>query len=238
MMPKLAAAAVLFALAAPLAAQPQPPLQAGLTMLTVAAEGRVERTPDVADLTAGVVTQAATASEALRLNAQRMTSVIAALKKAGVADRDIQTSGLNLNPQYLYRENQPPQLTGYQVINNVAVRVRDIADMGRTIDALVAQGSNQINGPAFRLDKPDAALDEARVAALAKARARADLYAKATGLRVRRIAAISEASAMVPPPHPMPVARMEAMAAKDASTPIAPGEVEASVTVNVTFELE
>ena len=234
MMPRLAAAA-LIALAVPAVAQPVLP---GVTTLTVAAEGRVERTPDVADLSAGVVTQAATASEALRLNATRMTTVIAALKRTGVTDRDIQTSGLNLNPQYLYRENEPPRLTGYQVANNVSVRVRDIADMGRTIDALVAQGANQINGPTFRLDKPDAALDEARVAAMAKARQRADLYAKATGLRVRRIAHISEAGGMAPPPYPMPVARMEAASAKDASTPIAPGEVEASLTVNVTFELE
>ena len=234
MLPRLAVTAALLMSAAPLAAQ----AAATPTMLTVAAEGRVERTPDVADLTAGVVTQASTASEALRLNAQRMTTVIAALKRAGVADRDIQTSGLNLNPQYLYRENQPPQLTGYQVINNVSVRVRDLGNMGRTIDALVAQGSNQINGPIFRLDKPDIALDEARVSAIGKARERAELYAKATGLRVGRIAQISEASAMVPPPYPMPVARMESMAAKDASTPIAPGEVEASITVNVTFELQ
>src|SRR5687768_2427988 len=119
MMPRLAVTAALLMSAAPLAAQPATPP----TMLTVAAEGRVERTPDVADLSAGVVTQASTASEALRLNAQRMTSVIAALKRAGIADRDIQTAGLNLNPQYLYRENQPPQLTGYQVMNNVSVRV-------------------------------------------------------------------------------------------------------------------
>ena len=233
MSPKLAVIALLMS-AAPLAAQPA----AAPTLLTVAAEGRVERAPDVADLSAGVVTQAKTANEALRLNAQRMTTVIAALKRAGIADRDIQTSGLNLNPQYLYRENQPPQLTGYQVMNNVSVRVRDLDNMGRTIDALVAQGSNQINGPSFRLDKPDVALDEARVAAIKKARDRAELYARATGLRVGRIAHISETGGMVPPPYPMPVARMESMAAKDASTPIAPGEVEASLTVNVTFELQ
>jgi uncharacterized protein len=238
MTPKLSPL-LLIALVTPAAAQPLPaqPLPSS-TLLTVAAEGRAERAPDVADLSAGVVTQAATASEALRLNAGRMTTVIAALKRAGIAGRDIQTSGLNLNPQYLYRENQPPQLTGYQVVNNVSVRVRDLDNMGRTIDALVAQGANQINGPSFRLDKPDAALDEARVAALAKARQRAELYARAAGMSVRRIAAISETSAMTPPPYPVPVMRAESMAAKDAATPIAPGEVEASITVNVTFELQ
>jgi uncharacterized protein YggE len=236
------AAPLLFALATPAAAQPvitpAAPATAGPTTLTVAAEGKIERAPDVADLSAGVVTQAATASEAMRLNAQRMTAVVAALKRAGVADRDVQTSGLNLNPQYHYRENQPPQLTGYQAINNVMVRVRDLKDMGRTIDALVAEGANQINGPTFRLDKPDTALDDARVQAVAKARQRAELYAKAAGMRVRRIAQINEASTMVPPPYPIPVARAEAMMAKDASTPVAPGEVQMTVTVNVVFELE
>lgn len=240
MMPKLAAAAALVALAVPATAQVVPLVQAPVagTTLTVSAEGRVERAPDVADLSAGVVTQAKTASEAMRLNAQRMTAVIVALRRAGVAERDIQTSGLNLNPQYLYRENQPPVLTGYQVSNNVMVRVRDLGNMGRTVDALVAEGANQINGPSFALDKPDAALDAARVAAMAKARARAELYARAAGLSVRRIMQISEASAVTPPPYPMPVARMESMAAKDASTPIAPGELAMTVTVNVVFELQ
>ena len=241
MIARFAIAASLFALAAPAAAQVVPVVQAPVvgTTLAVAAEGKVERAPDVADLSAGVMTQSKTASEAMRLNAQKMTAVVAALKRAGIADRDIQTSGINLNPQYMYRENQPPLLTGYQANNNVSVRVRDIANMGKTIDALVAQGSNQINGPTFRLDKPEPALDEARVAAMKKARERAELYAKASGLRVKRIMQISEGSAVTPPPYPVPVMRAQSMAeAKDASTPVAAGEVELSVTVNVVFELE
>lgn len=241
MISKVALAASLLAFAAPAVAQVVPVVAAPVagTTLTVSAEGKVERAPDVADLSAGVVTQAKTASEAMRLNANKMTAVIAALKRAGLSDRDIQTSGLNLNPQYMYRENQPPLLTGYQVSNNVAVRVRDLDNMGRTIDALVGQGANQINGPSFRLDKPEPALDEARVAAMAKARQRAELYAKAAGLRVKRIMQISEGTAVTPPPYPMPMVRAQAMAeAKDASTPIAAGEVEATVSVNVVFELE
>lgn len=241
MLSKLALTVALTGLALPAAAQVVPVVQAPVvgTTLAVAAEGKVERAPDVADISAGVMTQAKTASEAMRLNAQKMTAVIAALKRAGVADRDIQTAGLNLNPQYLYRENVPPVLTGYQVNNNVMVRVRDLAAMGKTIDALVGDGANQINGPTFRLDKPDGALDEARISAMAKARDRAELYAKAAGLRVKRIMQISEGSAVTPPPYPMPVMRTQSMAeAKDASTPIAAGEVEATVTVNVVFELE
>jgi uncharacterized protein len=243
MFPRLAAAALLTAVAAPVLSQPivehpRTPLLIGATTLSVSAEGRVERAPDVADLSAGVVTQAATASEAMRANAQRMSSMVAALKRAGVAERDIQTSGINLNPQYMYRENQPPRLTGYQAVNTVSVRVRDIADMGRTIDALVAQGANQINGPTFRLDKPDQALDLARVEAMRKARQRAELYADAAGLKVKRIMSITEGHSMTPPPYPVPVMRAEAAMMKDASTPVEPGQVEMTVNVSVVFELE
>src|SRR3546814_12995132 len=83
----------------------------------------------------------------MQQNATRMTTVVAALRKAGVADRDIQTSSLNLNPQYRYQENQPPQLVGYQASNTVQVTVRRIAESGRIVDMLVASGSNQISGP-------------------------------------------------------------------------------------------
>src|SRR3546814_6679099 len=106
-------------------------------------------------------------------------------------------------PQYRYQENQPPQLVGYQASNMVQVRFRKIEDSGRIIDALVAQGANQINGPSLSVDQADAALDEARTAALAKARQRAELYAKAAGLRVKRFISISEGGAVSPPmPHP------------------------------------
>ena len=227
--------------ATPAAAQqplPTMPVNLAATTVQVSAEAHVERTPDVADMSTGVVTNAPTAAEALRQNAERMTTVIAALRRAGIAERDIQTSGINLQPQYMYRENQPPQLTGYQAINNVNVRVRKLAELGKIIDTLIAQGSNQINGPSFRLDKPEPALDEARTKAVATARERAQLYASAIGMRVKRIVSISEGFA-APPPYPMPMARMAAMdAAEKASTPVAPGEVQLTANVNVIFELE
>jgi len=231
MRPLLLAAALL---AAPALAQAPALIP---TTLTVAAEGKVARTPDVADLSAGVVTQAQTATAAMADNAQRMSAVVAALRKAGVAERDIQTAGLNLNPQYRYAENQPPQLVGYQASNTVRVNVRDLKNMGRAIDALVAAGSNQINGPSFRLDKPEAALDEARAQAVKTARARAALYASAAGMKVRRIVSISETGGYAPPPIPMYAAAPRAMMEK-ADTPVAPGEVEQTVNVTVTFELE
>ena len=96
-----------------------------------------------------------------------------ALKRAGVEDRDIQTSNISLNPEYRYAENQPPQLTGYTASNQLTIRFRDIRNSGKILDALVSQGANQINGPSLTIDKPEAALDEARAKAIATGRARA-----------------------------------------------------------------
>ena len=98
----------------------------------------------------------------MRANAAQMDKVMAAIRAAGIAERDIQTSGINLNPQYKYAENQPPTITGYQASNTVNLKVRDIAKLGKVLDALVASGANQVNGPSFEVDKPDAAYDEAR----------------------------------------------------------------------------
>ena len=149
----------------------------------------------------------------------------------------MQTSGLNLQPQYRYVQNEEPKLTGYQANNMVNVRVRDLANMGRSIDALVASGANQINGPNFRLDEPGPALDAARVEAVGKARQRAELFAKAAGLRVKRILAMSEGGASAPP-YPMPMLRAQSMMKEQADTAIAPGEVSMTVSVNMVFELE
>jgi len=205
------------------------------TRLDVVAEGSVTRVPDIVTISAGVVSQAQTAQAAMSDNATRMSATVAALKKAGVADRDIQTSAINLNPQYRYADNQPPVLTGYQATNQVSVRFRDVKRAGAILDALVAQGANQINGPNFALDEPDAALDEARTQAVTIARKRAELYARAAGLSVKRILAISEGDAAVPP-RPMP---MMAMARMDkAETPIEAGEQKLAVTVTVSFELQ
>jgi uncharacterized protein YggE len=153
--------------AAALAQVPSAPLQlpAG-TRLDVVATGEVARTPDIATISAGVVTQSATPSAALSDNAARMAASIAALRRAGVADRDIQTSALSLSPQYRYQENSPPVITGYQASNQVTVRFRDVKRAGPILDTLVAQGANQINGPTFSVDKPEPALDEARTRAV------------------------------------------------------------------------
>jgi uncharacterized protein len=205
------------------------------TRLDIVAQGSVKRVPDVAIISAGVMTTARDAKSAMAANATAMTRVLAALRSAGVAERDMSTAQIGLSPQYRYADNQAPVVTGYQANNSVTVRFRDIAKSGAILDALVSAGSNQISGPTLTIDKPEAAMDEARTDAIKSARARAELYAKAAGLTVKRIVAISE-SANMPQPMPMAYARGVMMQA-EAKTEVVPGEQDVGVTVNVTFEL-
>jgi hypothetical protein len=230
------------ALALPFApAAAQQPVASGVvldgTRLDVVATGEVSRVPDVARITAGVVTVAPTATAALARNAAQMASVRAALKRAGIADRDIQTSSINLYPDYRQdAQGNNPQIVGYRASNDVSIRFRDIANTGRILDALVAQGANQINGPMLSIDKPEAALDEARTQALANARSRAELYARALGKRVGRILSISEAGANYAPPVIM--MRQAAVGRAADSTSVDPGEQSVAVSLSVSFELE
>ena len=221
-----------------------PVVAPGNAVLTVAAEGRSTRKPDLAIFTAGVTSSGTTAGAALSANAADMTLAIAALKRAGIADKDIQTSNLSLNPVYADMSRQPaspleqqvPQIIGYQVSNQVTVRQRNLADFGRTIDTLVSSGANQVNGPSFSMDEPDGALDEARVEAMKKARERAKLYANAAGLKVVRILSISESGGYAPQP-PVLYARAAMADMGGASTPVAAGEVAMQASVTVMFEL-
>lgn len=205
------------------------------TRLDIVAQGSVKRVPDIAIISAGVLTTARDAKSAMAANATAMARVLAALRSAGVAERDMATAQIGLSPQYRYADNQAPMVTGYQATNSVTVRFRDIAKSGAILDALVAAGSNQISGPTLTIDKPETAMDEARTDAIKIARARADLYAKAAGLTVKRIVAISETMAM---PQPMPMAYARgAMMQAEAKSEVVPGEQDVGVAVNVTFEL-
>ena len=243
---KLPALALAAALIPTLAhATEAPPVAAANTLLTVSADGKSTRTPDLATFSTGVSSSGKTASAAMAANAAAMNRVIAALKAAGVAGRDIQTANLSLAPVYedLSRrpqtmpqpENQPPRIVGYQASNTVAVRAHDLARMGAVIDALVAAGATQVNGPDFALDKPEAALDEARVEAIKTARARAELYARATGLRVLRVLSIAESGGYQPQPRVFYAAK--AMMADAAPSPVEAGEVSMNVNVTMQFEL-
>ncbi|MEA3058004.1 MAG: uncharacterized protein QOF34_819 [Sphingomonadales bacterium] len=236
----LLAALMLGAAALPAAANAQqtPSITQAIagSRLDVTATGEVTRVPDVAIISAGVVTRSATASGAIGDAADRVQRVLAALKRAGVDERDVQTSTISLNPEYRYVENQPPQLTGYTASNQLTVRFRDIRNSGKILDALVAQGANQINGPSLTIDKPEAALDEARVRAIAAGRARAELYARGLGLRIVRVVSVSESGGYAAPPPMPPMAVMEM--ARAADTKIVPGEQKLQVTLAMTFELQ
>jgi uncharacterized protein YggE len=243
-----AATAALAVLATPVLAQvatPVPTLAAGHTLLTINAEGTSTGEPDLAMFSAGVTTQGKTASAALAENSTKMTQVIAALKRAGIAERDIQTSNLNLNPMYAPPkrlpdgsvEDQGQVIIGYQVTNQVSVKQRKLADYGKVLDALVSAGANQVNGPSFMLSKPEAAQDAARAAAMKTARARAQLYAQAAGMRVVGIVSISEGGNSSPQPVMFRRSADSIMAAPPPPAPVMGGELETNVNVTVQFEL-
>jgi uncharacterized protein YggE len=183
-----------------------------------------------------------------------MDSVIAALKRSGVADRDIQTAAISLSPRYSNPEleaqlraretgqpyvppTQAARIIGYEARNNVQVRVRRLGNMGRIIDTLIAAGANEVNGPSFTMDEPRAALDEARVEAMANARQRAELYARAAGMRVVRILSISEGGGYYPVQEIFVTGRAAANAPPPPPTPVAPGELTLGVNLSVQFEL-
>lgn len=237
LLPSLLAAPLLLLASPALAADGAP----ASPVLTVTAEGHSTHAPDLATFTAGVSSTGHTAGEALSANAEAMTRVIATLKAAGIEPRDIQTSNLSLNPVYNQRpynqaDNTPPRIVGYTATNNVSVRQRKLAAFGTVIDALVSAGATQVSGPNFELDNPDAALDEARVDAVTKARARAELYAKAAGLKVGRIIAINEGEQNNGPvAHPF---ALKVMAATPrAPTPVEAGEQEVTAQVTINFEM-
>jgi uncharacterized protein YggE len=208
------------------------------TRLDLNVTGEVTRVPDLAIITAGVVSRSSTATGALQDNAKRMDRVVAALKSAGIADRDIQTSSINLNAEYRYPENQSPQLTGYTATNQVTIRFRDIANSGKILDALVGQGANQISGPNMTIEHPQAALDEARANAIAEGRARAQLYARALGMRVVRVVYVGEGGGSYAPPPPAPPPAPMVASAERAYTRIEPGEQKLQVNLSMIFELQ
>lgn len=230
---------VLMVLSAPALAQVEGTAESKTTTLDISAEAQVKADPDMATISAGVVTNAATAEAAMKENSEKMNAIFAALKKAGIADKDRQTSGLTINPQYHYEKNKSPQITGYQANNSLNVTLRDMKNIGPVLDSLIAQGANNISGPNFSVEEPEELLNKGRKQAVEKARKRAEVYAAATGLKIGKIRSISEHS-NIGYPQPVFYARAEMAKAADgmaASTPVASGQVNMSVTVNISYEL-
>lgn len=206
------------------------------TTLNLSATGESKVTPDLATITLGVQTDGPTAAQALSANAAQMTRVVAALKKAGIADRDIQTSSLNVSPQYIYEQNQPPKLNGYQASNQVTIQVRDLTKLGQTVDATVNAGATNVGGISFGLQNPQAAEDAARLDAVKALQAKADLYARATGYKIVRLVNLGEGGGYTPSPPPMPMYAMAKREMAD-SSPVSAGELKVRVDVSATYEL-
>lgn len=206
------------------------------TTLNLSAYGETKLTPDMATISLGVETQGGTAARALADNAARMSQVMAALRAAGVAAKDIRTSGLNLNAQYAYEQGQAPRLTGYRAADQVTVSVRDLAKVGAIADATVAAGANQVNGVSFGLADPTAAANAAREEAVRALGAKAELYARATGYRVARLVSLSEGGGVDGlRPQPLQVTAMARV--QNAPTSVAPGELTVRVDIAGLYEL-
>jgi uncharacterized protein YggE len=208
------------------------------TILTLSAYGETKVAPDMATVSLGVVTEAPTAAVALQQNAIRMTAVVNALKAKGVAEKDIQTSGLSISPQYTYRENQAPLLRGYQVSNMVTVIVYDLAKLGSVVDATVSAGGNQMNGISFGLRDPQKAEDAARLEAVKRLQAKADLYSRAVGKPIKGLKSLSEGGGYNPGPTPPPMLQMRAVSAEaKMDTSVSAGELSVRVDVQGVYEL-
>lgn len=207
--------------------------------ISVSATGRVEVSPDVADVRVGVALQRPTATAARDAAAAAMAKVVAALKSGGVADRDIQTGYLSLQPVYDYSKNgAAPTLTGYQVSNSVTATVRDISSVAGVVDAAVTAGATTIDGITFRVDDPTKAEDLARSKAMTDARRRADALAAAAGVSITGVAQVTESGAATPPVYYQAAGAAKDLAAPAAiPTPVQPGTTEVTLNVSVTYTI-
>lgn len=202
--------------------------------VSVTGEASISVPPDLAQIDSGVTTEAKTAREASEANNKAMGGVLQALKNAGIAEKDIQTSRLSLSPQSTpgRNPNAPFQITGYRASNRVTVTIRDITKVADTIDVLVGSGANEISGISFMVSKASKLLDDARSEAIADARRKAEIYAKAANISLGAPISISEETA----PGPVPYRKMAADMA--ASAPVAQGQETLRVSVSVSYELK
>jgi uncharacterized protein YggE len=204
-------------------------------VITMSGHGEARAVPDTAMLSAGVSAQAPTAAAALAANTARMQGVMAALKKLGVPDKDIQTSNFSISPQYANGNNgQAPHVTGYQANNQVEVRLEDVSKLGVTLDALVTAGANQMNGVSFSIRNDTALLAQARAAAVAEARAKADTFAKAAGVGLGSILSIGEAGNE----GPRPMYAAAPMMLRDKAVPVALGEQSINADITIVWEIK
>jgi len=209
--------------------------------IVVTGQGSVDIAPDMAVLTLTVTRQAETARAALDANSSAMTEVQKAMEKSGIENRDMQTSGFSIQPNYVYpvpnspAEREPPRIAGYTVRNSLTVRIRDIDAVGKILDQSVSLGVNDGGDITFTNADPTAAIAEARSRAVQDAIARADTLAEAAGVKKGRLLEITEQAYN---PRPAPLVEMAMSRAADAAAPVAAGENTYKVSVNVTYAIE
>jgi len=201
-------------------------------MITVTGEASVEARPDVATLSLGVTTQGTTAAEAMASNSAQLAAVLTRLRAAGIAERDLQTSNLSLNPNWVgYDSNSTPTISGYTANNMLTVRVRALDTLGGVLDAAITDGANTLNGLTFELSEPRPKMDEARVAAVADAMARARLLVEAAGAKLGAVVSITEGGGFM---NPTPMFRKDEASAP---VPVAAGEIGVTSSVTMVFQI-
>jgi uncharacterized protein len=207
---------------------------APFTGIVVVGEGRVTVAPDYAQIASGVTTRGKTVKEASDANSKTMAAIIKALLDSGVAQNDVQTSRFSVQPVYVPQEPRTePKLAGYSVSNQVRAKIRQIDNVGEILDRLITAGATDVGSVEFLVSDPSKALDEAREAAIADARRKAEVYARAAGIRLGQVEWITEASGF----GPGPLRGQGASAARAAAVPIATGEDTLAVTVTVGFTI-
>jgi uncharacterized protein YggE len=204
-------------------------LHAAEKLVTVSGEATVAIAPDMAVIRIGVTSQGKTARDASETNSKQMTAVLAAIKDAGIAERDVQTSRLSLQPQYDPNKGGTARLLGFQVTNQLTVKIRDIDKLPAILDRAIAAGANEMSGIEFVVSEQSKLLDQARTEAIADAHRKAELYAGAAGVKVGQVLSIAEEGA-APPPRLMQAMRAGAV-------PVAPGEQTLRAVVTVSYEL-
>jgi len=229
----IASAAALLCFVPNVEAQPPQAQPAPFLGVVVVGEGRVTVAPDYAQIASGVTTRGKTVKEASDANSKTMAAIIKALVDSGVAQNDVQTSRFSVQPVYLPQgPGIEPKLAGYSVSNQVRAKIRQIDNLGEILDRLIAAGATDVGNIAFMVSDPSKALDQAREAAIADARRKAEVYARAAGIRLGQVEWITEQSGFGPVPL-----RGQGAAAARAAVPIATGEDTLEVTVTVGFTI-
>jgi uncharacterized protein YggE len=223
------------AIAAALLAVPAQAQMTAPAMIAVTGEATISAAPDLAQIDGGVTSEAKTAREASDANNTAMGKVLAALQGAGIDQKDYRTSRLSLQPESAPNRSgaSPPTIIGYRASNRVTVRLRDVSKLANLIDAMVTAGANDIGGISFKVSNASKLLDDAREQAIADARRKAEIYARAAGVTLGAPLSISEEGNAAPVPYRRMAAGMAL-----AATPVAAGEETLQVTVSVSWAIK